>query len=290
MIMSVLKWNWFRTNGGRPSAASPRDRGRRRVRGRLRSLDRLEDRALLSGVYTVNSLGDTGAGLGQSGDLRYCITRADNNPGSTIRFGVTGTIALKTSLPDVGANLNIVGPGAGKLTVRLNPSQVTPKGILTIAPRVSASLSGLTLSGGNTAKGGAIDNFGTLSVSNATFSGNTANRGAGIANNAGAVLHVSGSRFIGDTGSYAGGGIDNIGGAVTVSGSAFSLDVATDPGGGFGAGIANESGAMTVTGSTFSGGFASGGGGGIYNGGGKLSASGDTFANNHVLFGGGIDL
>src|SRR5262249_3378058 len=150
---------------------------------RVEGLERLEDRSLLSGLYTVNSLGDAGAGSGQSGDLRYCITQADRNPGSTVQFGVTGTIALKSSLPDVSANMNSVGPGAGQLTVQFNSSKITPKGILTVDSGVSATVSGVTLSGGNTNYGAAINNLGTLSVANAVFSGNAAQWGGGIANN-----------------------------------------------------------------------------------------------------------
>ena len=220
--MSVLKWNWFRSNGGRPAEAPVRDRGPRRVRSRLRGLERLEDRSLLSGVYTVNSLGDAGAGLGPSGDLRYCITRADGDPGSTVQFGVAGTIALKSSLPDISTNMNIVGPGAGKLTVQFNSIQLTPKGILTVDSGVSATLSGLTLTGPNTTYGGGINNFGTLSVSGAVFSGNSADWGGGIANNPGAVLQVSSSTFTGGYGWDGGAGIYNGGGQLTATGDTFS--------------------------------------------------------------------
>jgi hypothetical protein len=41
-------------------------------------------------AYTVNSLGDTGAGSGTTGDLRYCMTQANLAGGSnTITFSVT---------------------------------------------------------------------------------------------------------------------------------------------------------------------------------------------------------
>ena len=59
------------------------------ARRRLR-VERLEDRALLS-TFTVNSPGDTGTGLGLSGDLRYVITQVNQTPGdNTINFAVTG--------------------------------------------------------------------------------------------------------------------------------------------------------------------------------------------------------
>src|SRR5262245_57131832 len=91
--MAIFTRGWFRGETGDRSAATRRDRPRPRAGHRVGGLECLEDRALLSALYTVNSLGDTGAGSGPSGDLRYCITQADHNPGSTVRFGVTGTIS-----------------------------------------------------------------------------------------------------------------------------------------------------------------------------------------------------
>ena len=48
-------------------------------------------------IFTVNSLGDAGAGSGLSGDLRYVITEADYSLGSIIDFGVAGTIQLDSA-------------------------------------------------------------------------------------------------------------------------------------------------------------------------------------------------
>ena len=311
--MSVWKRNWFRSDGGRPAEASRRDRGPRRVRFRLRGLERLEDRSLLSGFYTVNSLGDAGAGAGQSGDLRYCITRADSDPGSTVQFGVTGTIALKSSLPDVSANMNIVGPGAGKLTVQFNSIQLTPKGILTVDSGVSATLSGLTLTGPNTTYGGGINNFGTLSVSGAVFSGNSADWGGGIANNPGAVLQVSSSTFTGGYGWDGGAGIYNAGkltatgdsfsnnhgqfggailntGVATLSDLTFNGNVAWDGGAISNGDPYTATGTMTLDHSTLTHNQGNGEGGGIDNWG-ALTVSNSSIVGNQAqyLTGGGID-
>jgi len=43
-------------------------------------VEALEDPTLLS-TCVVNSLGDSGAGTGLTGDLRYCITQANASPG-----------------------------------------------------------------------------------------------------------------------------------------------------------------------------------------------------------------
>jgi len=60
------------------------------------TLELLEGRTLLSATtWTVSSVGDSGTGSGHSGDLRYCITQADQTPGdNNINFAVTGTINL----------------------------------------------------------------------------------------------------------------------------------------------------------------------------------------------------
>jgi hypothetical protein len=48
--------------------------------GRKLFLEILEDRTVLSPLLlTVNSLGDAGTGTGTTGDLRYCITLANQN-------------------------------------------------------------------------------------------------------------------------------------------------------------------------------------------------------------------
>ena len=115
---------WFRSLFEALSARSPRTPARQRQRSpeggrRSRSfrpcLDVLEDRDLLS-AFTVNALTDTGAGSGPTGDLRYCITNATSG-NDTIAFSVTGTINLKTILPQLNTSVAIQGPGAGQLTV-----------------------------------------------------------------------------------------------------------------------------------------------------------------------------
>ena len=54
-------------------------------------------------TYTVTALTDAGSGQGTSGDLRYCIERADadGHRQDTINFDVTGTIQLGSALPQL---------------------------------------------------------------------------------------------------------------------------------------------------------------------------------------------
>ena len=89
----IRKWQSCLSERRPGNGAAPvPGRGRR---GRDWAPEGLEDRVLLSGLtYTVDATTDTGAGSGTSGDLRYAITQANSNPGSTIQFGVSGTIVL----------------------------------------------------------------------------------------------------------------------------------------------------------------------------------------------------
>ncbi len=129
---------------------SPAIRSIRRGCRRRRSwtAELLEPRVLLS-TFTVNSLGDTGAGTGTTGDLRYCITQADATTGdNTINFSVTGTITLNSALPDLSNTTgltDIEGPGAASLTVA---GQERGFRIFTVDANANVKLVGLTITRG----------------------------------------------------------------------------------------------------------------------------------------------
>ena len=108
--------------------------------------------------------------------------------------------------------------------------------------------------------GGAIYNYGTLSVSSSTFSHNSTNGYGGAISNAG-ILTITGSTFSGSTADY-GGGIANKGTA-TVSNSTLYGNLAISGGGG---GIYNyDTGTLAVTNSTIASNMVPGTGGGIDN-------------------------
>jgi HYR domain-containing protein len=219
-------------------------------------------------TFTVMNLGDNGgvnpAANAGTGTLRQAIIDANANAGAdmiSFQAGLTGTITLANDLPQVTQDVTINGPGANVMAVSGN----TQHRVFQISG-VTVSISGLTISRGNSGAGGGILNDGgTLTVTNCTFSNNQAflSGGGGIFNNgisASAKLTVTNCTFSGNS-SNTGGGIQNNAGTVTVTNSTFSGNF------GFTGGIANTPGAtLAVSNSTFSGNSAFGGGaGGISN-------------------------
>src|SRR5262245_58241154 len=147
----------------------PRGVCRAQARSKPR-LDRLEDRTLLS-VCVVDRLTDLGEGKELMGDLRYCLTQAQDK--DRIQFAVEGTINLTRALPQLTRSISIEGPGADRLTVG---PRVTGGGrVFTVSSIATASISGLTISNGVVdTGGGGIFNGGTLTIINSTISRNGA--------------------------------------------------------------------------------------------------------------------
>ena len=216
-------------------------------------------------LYTVDSVSDTGMGTGLSGDLRYVIGRANNDPGSTIDFSVAGTIQLASALPVLTADMTINGPGAASLTVDRSGAAGTPDfSIFTVDADVQAMIAGLTISGGlSGANGGGIDNSGILTVNASTIVNNSANSGGGI-ENFGGTLTVTDSTIANNTAGN-GGGINNDG-STTVTDSTVDNNS--------GSGIYSD-GTLTVTSST----IADSSGSGIYSDG-TLTVTNSTIADS----------
>jgi hypothetical protein len=210
-------------------------------------------------VFTVDLTSDTGASTSQSaGDLLYCVSQAnvDANPsGVKIEFDHTvfttaapETIALSSGaldLTNTSTSISIVGPGANLVTITGSSTD----GAVEVAGGVTASISGLTISGGTAAPvdgasgdGGAIDNFGTLTLTGLAITGNTASNGGGIANEVGGTLTLSDSTLSGNT-CASGGGLYNAGKATVTN-----IAVAHNNGV-LGAGIFNV-GSLTVVSAT----------------------------------------
>jgi hypothetical protein len=235
----------------------------RRRRGWRPRLEVLEGR-LVPANFTVNSTGDTSAGSGTAGDLRFCITQADANPGSTIGFDATvfttaQTITLNgTALPDLTANTQITGPAAGVTVNAAGKSRV-----FVIDTSVAVVIANLTITGGSfSGQGGGILSSGVLTLSNCTLTGNSAS---------------------GNDGSGRGGGIFNGAGALTLTDCVLNGNSSAD-----GGGIANGGGPLTLTNCTLSGNTAFIDGGGLFDTA-PATLTGCTFSNNVAVAGGGMD-
>src|SRR5262245_39449709 len=145
-------------------------------------VEALEDRTVPSTFTVVNTRDD-----GSEGSLRWAVGQANSTAGAdTIDFdrGVFGTprtITLAGSqleLSDTTGATAITGPKAGVTVSGGGLSRV-----FQINNLVTASLSGLTITGGNAGSSyGGLYNVGTLTLTNCTVSGNSAGYGGGLWN------------------------------------------------------------------------------------------------------------
>jgi CSLREA domain-containing protein len=163
--------------------------------------------------FVVNSLADPGDGVCDETEctLREAIEEANGNEeADTITFDETlagGTIALSsgeltiavdTADPDLTIEGDLNDDGAPDITVDAQDSSR----VFFIATGADATSQGLVITGG-------IENFGTLTVTGSTISGNSAaNTGGGIDNRG--TLTVADSTISGNSGGE-GGGISNAG-------------------------------------------------------------------------------
>ena len=248
----------------------------------------LEDRRLLA-PFTVTSAADDGS----TGTLRWAITQANGSPGvNTISFDPTvfatpQTITLTRGVLDPAQHDRDADdhrPGSGR-TPTGGGRQKT--GFLDVHSRVTASISGLTVTGGKAAAdggfgGGGLLNLGTVTLTNCTVSGNSADGGGGLYNSRYAGhdrLHRYGQRLSTPRGTLLFGGGGGGGGVFFF----FSVTAFTKWGG-----LSNESGSTavlddcTVTGNTGAN------GGGVYNSGGTVDLTDCTLGNNSGSNGAGL--
>ncbi len=197
----------------------------------------------------------------EEGDLRFCMNNAGN--GDTITFQVGGSVQLNSPLlPITQGNLTING-GAWYPTINENGAEQTGS-IFTINPGASASIQNLYIIGGLADNGGAINNFGALSLVDDWITNNVATQeGGGIYNNTSGSITLQ-DVSIGENSAQYGGGISS-GGSITSStmgdGSSIYKNTAAWDGGG----ILNW-GNMNLNGENIFGNTArSGSGGGVAN-------------------------
>ncbi len=262
----------------------------------LRNPDHINNGATIdAGAFEISSsylVSNTGDSL-LAGTLRSAVSWADSNPVSasganTILFDPTVFNTPQTiniadelgslSFTNTNAPVNLVGPGAALVTIEGDGGV----GLFSVQPGVTASFSGLTISGGGGQNGGGILNQGTLSVANTAFTNDTVLYYGGGIYNQGGKLSVSNTTFSGNTATYGlGGAIDNSG-SLTVNYSTFTGGKAFE-----GGAIDNkDAGTLTVNDSTFDSNDAIQGGS-LYNDS-NATISGSTFSNSTAFQGGAI--
>jgi Ca2+-binding RTX toxin-like protein len=193
-------------------------------------------------TFTVTNLNDSGAG-----SLRQAILDANAAPGAdqvVFQSSLSGQITLGSELPNVSDALDVVGPGAGKLTVSGNNNsrifylrppvqgtQVTISDLTLTAGKpdsgdpvqgrggaIFSKYTKLTLdsvmisnsTSGNSEFGGGIENAnGSLTVRSSTINGNSAERGGGISirSDQPGLTTIENSTITGNTARSNGGGI-----------------------------------------------------------------------------------
>ena len=199
------------------------------------------------------------------------------------------TIALGGTELTITTPIAISGPGADLLTINAQGnSRIFHFDDGDEPTQIEVEISGLTLTGGNAATGGAILSHENLTLTSSTITGNSATaNGGGIWNDGTAT--ITDSTISGNSvGSQSGGGIYNSGTA-NVRGSTIADNSAFIGGGG----IYNRNrpaATATISGSTISGNSANVGGGICNTGTGTATIMNSTISGNSATeYGGGID-
>src|SRR5581483_3329388 len=232
-------------------------------------------RRVSANSLTVTNLADSGAG-----SLRQAILDANANAGAdTIDFqaGLTGTITLTTGELAVNDSVTIQGPGA----LRLEISGNNASRVFNLTGKITVSLSGLTISHGNSAAtGGGIfaSGDGALNLTACAIRDNQASGGnGGGIDSPGVTLTMNGCTMSGNSATGDGGALSIGSGVVTIANCTFSRNSATNGG----AINSNFIALFMVDNSTITANTAtSGDGGGIRITGGPFNLRGSLVANN----------
>jgi hypothetical protein len=155
-----------------------------------------------------------------------------------------------------------------------------------------AVLDGFTVTGGNAnlspnnLGGGMYNSSGSPTLTNVTFSGNSAYLGGGVYNASGSSPLLTGVTISGNSAAL-GGGMYNISSAPTLTNVVFSGNSAFTSGSGYGGGMYNYQSSSTLTNVAFNGNSAYGGGGMSNQGNSNSALTNVTFSGNSASGSGG---
>ena len=246
----------------------------------------LEERRLLS-TFTVTSAADTASAASPDvNTLRWAVEQADAaTTSSSIEFELGTSPATVTLLQGELTLSNAAhaitmydGPGEGAVTVSGNSASQVFK----VNARVTASLSGITITGGSNyyGSGGGLVNYGTTTLTDCIITGNSAASGAGLFNNNGAVT-LNSCTVSGNDASFIGGGVYSYGFGATMV--LTNCTVSGNTGSFLAGGVTNIFGTATLTNCTVSGNSTG------YNGGGLYSYYGQNSLTNTIVAGNSSD-
>jgi CSLREA domain-containing protein len=191
---------------------------------------------------TVNTTGDPSTPGGGLCSLREAIENA-NNPGTdpsdgdctisngntAITFSVNGTITLSSTLgplPTITGTVVIDGPKSPGITVD-GAGKVE---IFDVDGGESLTLNHLTLAHGNGSEGGAVQNYGSLTIDNCTLEGNLGEVVGGAIYNQGGTVQITNSTLSGNEAGADGGSaiFDDYQGSVTIHSSTIAGNFGTN--------------------------------------------------------------
>jgi predicted outer membrane repeat protein len=210
-------------------------------------------------VASASTIDVTNCNDSGSGSLRQALL--DANSGDVIDFVLScSPIALTSGVLEISKDVTIGGPGANTLAVSAGGTS----GVFLVDAGFTVSISGLTIEGSS---GSAVSNSGNLTLGSDTLSGNAnpSGNGGALANAFGGSITVTDSTFSGNSAS-GGGAIYNNGGPLEISDSTFAGNSATLAGGAL-----NNAGSAALAATTFSGNSAEANGGGAIATSGTLS-------------------
>ncbi len=205
------------------------------------------------------------------------MPQANVNRGGTVKIANGLYYGDKNTRIVIDKNIKIIGESKTGTIINGNRKNW----IFIIKPGINVNINNIVLSNGKSSKaGGAINNYGTLMVTNSTFRSNKAYGGGAINNYINANLIVKGCTFTDNTATF-GGAIEN-GGKITVTSSAFKGNKAVS------GGAIDNADTLTVTGSKFINNHASESGGAIANYEGFLTVHFNQLVENSAPWGNAI--
>lgn len=257
--------------------------------------------SLISAISTANTA-PAGGSITLASGCVYTLTSANNTtdggtglPVITGHVSVTGSATIARSAAAGTAAFRIFDVASGgslalnSVTLSNGLADDGVNGGGAIFSRGSLTVTRATFSGNSSpamtgTSGGAINSGGSLTVSLSTFTGNTAQEGGGIFNQSttGAAT-VTDSTFTGNTATIFGGGaLVTADGTTNLTRDTFSRNIATGSAGG---GAIDNDATVNVTDSTFTGNTAGSNGGGAVQNFGTATISWSTLSANSSPFG-----